>query len=303
MNIGETLRFFRSKLNYTQKEMLQNHSDPSSYSRIENGKQLVRLNELEQILDRMSVTAEEFLNFSPLDKDQQSFRELFYYCATHLENKTKKKQLLDYYFKMKKESKDSLRALSNYIGIKGYFHTYWEEIEPLDSNGISNIFDYLMNKNYYIQYDYIIMSNTIPLFNNKQVDLIFNRAFPIKDEEKRDITTKKFAYNVILNIISIKLYERDYQLAEKYIALAKKQDKSSKNYSYLMNLQYLNNLLQYLKIGDLSYLNKVYDFIHLLEDIGDSFHAELLKKEVKILTYDNKETKYSDYPVSLIKDK
>ncbi|MGC6767853.1 helix-turn-helix domain-containing protein [Enterococcus sp. LJL51] len=302
MNIGDTLRFFRSKLNYTQKEMLSNHSDPSSYSRIENGKQAIRINELEQILDRLSVTTEEFLSFSSQDDEQQIFRELFYYCALHLENKVKKKKLLDYYELLKRNNTRSLRELSNYMGIKNYFHQRWEEVDPISDQEITLVFNYLIAKSYYIQYDFVLMSNTMHLFNSKQVDLLFNRVYPIKDEEKRDTTTKKFAYNVILNVISMKLYERDYNAAEKFILLAKKLDRSSKNYSYRMNLQYLNNLLNYLKTGDLAYINKVYQFINLLEDIGDNFHASQINAEVKVLIYDINDIKSSDYKVGLIKD-
>ena len=91
MNIGDTLSFFRSKLNYTQKEMLTNHSDPSSYSRIENGKQSIKISELEQILDRLSLTMEEFVSFSPLNNDQQEFRELFFIAQHILKTQLKRK--------------------------------------------------------------------------------------------------------------------------------------------------------------------------------------------------------------------
>lgn len=91
MNIGETLRFFRKKLHLTQKEMLDNHLDPSSYSRIEHGKQTIRIDMLAEVLKKLSLSSEEFFARVPLDKEQKQFKELFYYCASHLDNQTKKK--------------------------------------------------------------------------------------------------------------------------------------------------------------------------------------------------------------------
>lgn len=73
-----------------------------------------------------------------------------------------------------------------------------------------------------------------------------NKASPIELEEFRDSTTKKFAYNVLLNLISIHLHNSDYERAYKYIELAKKQDKEATNYSFRMNLKYLENLTNYL---------------------------------------------------------
>lgn len=84
-----------------------------------------------------------------------------------------------------------------------------------------------------------------------------NKAYPIELEEFRDSTTKKFAYNVLLNLISIHLHNSDYERAYKYIELAKKQDKGATNYSFRMNLKYRENLTNYLTKGETKYMKQV----------------------------------------------
>lgn len=77
----------------------------------------------------------------------------------------------------------------------------------------------------------------------------------------------------------MRLYAKDYESAQKYIRLAKKQDRHSENYSFKLNLQYLSNLLDYIIEGEPIYMERVYDFIHLLENTGDTLQAEQVKKK------------------------
>ncbi|MFD1899914.1 hypothetical protein GQR36_07315 [Enterococcus termitis] len=107
----------------------------------------------------------------------------------------------------------------------------------------------------------------------------------------------------MINLISLKLYAQDYEGAEKYIKLAKKQDKQSENYSFKLNLQYLSNLLNYIIEGEPTYMERIYDFIHLLENTGDTLQAEQVKKEVKILTHEKDGEKLlNSYSVGLLKE-
>lgn len=302
MNIGDTLHFFRTQANFTQKEMLSNHSDPSIYSRIENNKRPPRIGEIKDILNKLSIESEEFFSFASLDIEQDEFRNLFYYCAKHLENSPKKKKVLSYYKELSAKKNKSLKELSNYIGIKNYFYDHWEEVTEVTIDELESIFNYLMNKKVYFQYDYILISNLIHHFTVKQADLIISKAIPIVYEEKRDSVTKNFAYNSLINLISIRLHDKDYERAAKYIRLAKKQDKLNNNYNYRMNIQYLSNLLSYLEKGEPIYMEHIYNFIHILEDIGDYTHADNIKKELKILTHNTiKASNTRRYPVALLK--
>ncbi|MEI5992720.1 helix-turn-helix domain-containing protein [Candidatus Enterococcus mansonii] len=303
MNIIDTLRFFRLKLKLTQKEMMPDYTDPSTYSKIESHRRSLKVSELEEILSHISINTEEFFNFATFDKEQQNFRKYFYYCANHLENKSTKQKLLSYYFSLVSKEKKTLRELSNYIAIKNFFHIHWHEVDEITPEEITTTLNELLNKSFYLQYDYVITSNLIRFLNAKEADLLIAKMFPIKFEEQRDFTTKKFALNILINLISLKLYAKDYDGAEKMIKLAKKQDKQNENYHFKLNLQYLNNLLNYLLEGEPIYMERVYDFIHLLENAGDIAHANNVKKEVKMLTHErDSEKMLKNYTVGLLKE-
>lgn len=302
MNTGETLKFIRTKKNLTQKEILPDHIDPSAYSRVEAQKRPIRINDLQEILDKLSITPEEFFSLSSLDEEQQQFRHLFHYCGNHLDNKSKKKKLLDYFFKLENTKTKDLRELSNYIATKNFFHQHWQEVSAIDTTEVNYIFNLLNQKQFYFQYDYILLSNLITYFSTQQSDILINKAYPIEFEESRDYLTKKFAYNTLLNLVSIRLHESDYEKAQKYIKIAQKQDKTASNYSFRMNLKYLENLTNYLIKGETRYMKQVYNFIENIEDIGDLSYAQSVKEEVKRLTYSNGKNDNNEYIIALIKD-
>ncbi|WP_321384849.1 helix-turn-helix transcriptional regulator [uncultured Enterococcus sp.] len=283
MNISETLLFFRRKLKLTQKEMWPGH-DTSAYSRIENGKQDIKMSDLTSILDQLSISPEEFFLYSSIDEEQEQFRTLFQYCANHLNNRTKKSELLRYYSKLVSISQKSLKELSNYVAIKVFFSQHWADIDSLTEKELSDIFQYLHKRTYYLQYDYALMSNSIFLMTEPQADLLINKAIPLKDEENRNTTTKQFAYNLITNLITSKLYDNDYEKVEKYLRLAKRQNGLNQDYKYKMNVEYLNNLYHYLSKGNYQYIRKVYDYIHFLNDLGEDKLSKIIEKEVEILT-------------------
>ncbi|MFK4565506.1 helix-turn-helix domain-containing protein [Enterococcus sp. UD-01] len=303
MNIVDTLRFFRQKLKLRQKDMMAEYADPSTYSKIENGTRSLKVNELEEILSHTSINPEEFFGFTSFDKEQQYFREYYYYCGAHLENKTTKNKLLTYYDSLKNKKTRTLRENSNYLAIKNFFYAHWSEVEPITEQEIADAYDSLLNKSFYLQYDYIITANLIRFFTQKQIDQLLSRMFPIKYENQRDFTTKKFACTILTNLISLCLYAQDYEGAAKYISLAKKQDKRNENYNFKLNLHYLTNLLNYLVDGELIYIERVYNFIQLLENTGDTLQAELVKKEVKLLTYKkNEQQALENYTIGLLKE-
>ncbi|WP_340689684.1 helix-turn-helix transcriptional regulator [Enterococcus ureilyticus] len=302
LNIGDTLRFFRTKLKLSQKEMTPEFIDASAYSRIESNSRSIKIDELQSIFKKTGINSNEFFRFFDLDDEQTNFKELYFYCGSHLENNSKKKKLLDYYEKLKNTEHKNAAQLSNYVAIKNYFASRWEEVEEISQAEADDIFNDLMNRSFYLQHDYILISNIVRLFSAKQIDLIVPRIIPIPFEKDRNIDTKRYAYNTLINIISLKLYAMDHDGAAKYIKLAKKQNKLETDYNFKLNLQYLNNLLQYLTTGEMVYIERVHDFIHILEDIGEDMHAEQVKKEVKILTLDKDSVKMmSSYDVGLFK--
>ncbi|GGC74525.1 helix-turn-helix domain-containing protein [Enterococcus wangshanyuanii] len=185
MNLGDTLKFFRTKKHITQKELLPTHIDPSSYSRIEGNRRPIRLNDLQSIIRNLEIHPDEFFSYVSIDEEQDLFRSIYYYCSTHLTNQKYKKKLLEYYYSLENNTHKDLRELSNYISIKSLFHPHWAEVDGMSSEEVNYVYNLLLNKSYYFQYDYILINNLVPFFNSKQTDILFMKAFPIKDEASR----------------------------------------------------------------------------------------------------------------------
>lgn len=305
MDIGKTFKFIREKKGLTQKEMTPIHIDTSTYSRVEGNKRIIKLDTLTEILDYLSIDNEEFFHMvsTSTTHDQKKFRNLYYLAGSHLGNKVIKKQLLDYLSRLETIREKSLREQSNYIAIKCFFHQYWQEVSKPTTAEVMAIYDSLIQKDYYFQYDYILISNLISYFSEAQRENIIRKSIPIQDEEMRDHTTKKFAYNTILNMITVSIHNKEYEQAKKYISLGKRQDCLASNYSYRQNLQYLSDLLNFLLTSEPHYFTQILHFIEVLKNMGDSTTAEHVENELKSLTQQHLEiVKGNDLSVGLIKE-
>lgn len=301
MNIGDSLKFFRTKKNITQKEMIPQNIDPSTYSRIEGNRRPLRISDLQSIIEKLEISVDEFFSFATLDEEQKWFREHYYYCSIHPFNKEAKKGLVKYYSSIDIKPIKTLRELSNYIAIKCLFYNKWEEIEEISDNEISYIYNLLVSKHYFFQYDYILINNIIAFFTTKQTSVLMLKAFPIIDEEKRDSTTLAFAYNAWLNLISIKLYNEEYTLAEDYIKKSYKFDKSKTNYNFRLNIRYLTHLTRYLQTADPDDMREISLFIKLLKDIGDEEFANRVDEEVRTLTINKSNRDKARYAATAIR--
>lgn len=279
MEIYEILRFYRKKLGFTQKEILPD-VDPSVYSRIESGKQELKINDLKTILNSMSISPKEVFSITALDEEQQKFKILFHFCVKNLGDQDKKQLLIGYYHKISSKNKN-LRELSNYIAIKSYFVRFWDEINEITSEELDYIYSLIMNKNYHQHYDFVLIRNIIRFLDKNKADLIIARFFPTNQKQLEEPLVKDSMYYILINAISTRICEKDYDEARRYIHLAKMQDKERKNLNYRINLKYLENLLDYITIGDYQYMESIQEYIHILKDIGDSFTAEQIKTEVK----------------------
>lgn len=281
MKVGSAIRFFRKNLGYKQKELVNEFLETSSISRIEQNNQEVRISSLSLILDVLSLTFEEFLAKCALNNKQEEWRILINKCVQGKDSQAKK-QLITYYNEIKYKNK-SLRELSNYIFISMYFSRLWSEIKSLTSQELDEVYRYLKTKKYYQFYDYMIINNTIMNFEDEKQKIIIPKTIPISDEKNRDESTKKLAYNIIINLITSKLYEQEYDGAKFYLKLA--ENCNNQNYSFKMNIEYLKNLYGYLMTGNTKFLKNVFVYIESLEVIGENKTVEALTQEVKHLIY------------------
>lgn len=300
MEIYEALRFFRKKLNFTQKEILPD-VDPSVYSRIESGKQELKINDLKRILDSLSLLPEEVFSMAPLSKDQQKFHFLFTNCAENLHGENRKDDLINYYHELSDKNKD-LRELSNYFAIKSYFAQVWSEVDEIGVEELDNIFTMLSNKEYYQHYDYIIIRNAMRILEKEKADILIKKIFSTKKNKLETEPMDDAFYYILLNATTTRIYEKDYTSAKKYIHLAKMQDKERKNINYRIHLKYLENLLDYITIGDYQYIQRIQEYIHLLKDIGDLVLANQISTDVKlVLDGIDEHIDKKDYPVIFVK--
>ena len=303
MYVGETISFFRKKLDFKQKDLVNSHMETSSISRIEQGIQSVKVDALIGILDKMSLTVEEFFSRCQVDQAQDEWKTLVYNCIDEPDNMDAKNALISYY-KMLKNKKKTLKEQANYFSIKMYFSRIWPEIAPISDLELEELYDYLKVKKYYQQYDYMIINNTILLMKDKQQEFIFSRIIPIQDEDLRNDEVKRVARQIIINLITSKIYRKDFVGAKKYLQKTETLDRSNKDYYFALNVEYLKNLLGYLITGEAFYMKNIHTYINLLEFIGDKQTLDAVKEEVKILTYTNKnilKMEDNDFPVGVLK--
>lgn len=306
MNVGDALKFIRKKKGYKQREMTTEYIDRSAYSRIENGTRSIRINDLQEILNKLSIQAGEFFSFANLNEDynQQEFRNTYYYCRKNTEDEQKKKKLLGYYGEALLKEDKNLRDISNYISIKNGFCTIWDEVNPITEEELQMIYELLIEKEYYFLYDYIIICNLIFQFSEEQADALITKAIPVKDAELRDYETKHIAHNAVLNLVTGRIYEGKYDEARKYIALAEEQIKSFNDYSSKMHLYYTANLLDYIVSGNPEYYYRIINYINVVKDLGEDLYASELTNEVQTLTHGNpkEEMRNHNFSASLTYD-
>lgn len=273
MKTNDLLRLYRLNNKQKQKELTKEKS-VSKFSRIENALRPINIDEFKIVKDRLSITSEEFVRMSDLDIEQEEFIKLYRYCITHPSNKEKKQNLLSKHYFNKKADELSLRELSNYIAIKRLFSNIYDEVDDVSDEELAFLCNYILNRSLLTHYDYNILMNISSLLSKDKADLISRKAFPIKYEEERPYKTIVFAYSIIRNFITYRIYEYDYDSALKFIAIAKKQKFNSSNYEHRMHIRYLENLVHYLKTGKKEYSDRISVYIRLLEDIGDTENAK-----------------------------
>lgn len=305
MYIGDLLRFFRKNNNQLQKQIASEKQSTSDYSRTEKNCHNKLFTLVDDNLNKLSITWEEFILMSDLGKVERELTELFNYCLSHPNNKSKKQKLLNIFYNLEKNPSVCLQDASFYVVIKRFFASEWDEIRQLSDAEIESYYNYLVKRNFYTHYDYSLILNLVSFFDKKQTNILLKRSFPLKNENRRPHKTRVFAYNILRNIITTRLNENDYESARLSIAYAQRQDIGLKNYSYRMHIQYLHNLVDFLETTEPKYYKKIYRYVDVLKDIGDFKEAEEIEEEVKELI-NNKGKKITrfrkDHPINLFKE-
>lgn len=105
---------------------------------------------------------------------------------------------------------------------------------------------------------------------------------------------------IFQNLITFRIYERDFDNAIKYLELTRIQKIQKTNY-YWLNINYLGELITFVKEGSFNSFDKIRHYINIIEDLGHTEQATMLKDEVTRLTNGTRFTsnKYVKRPTSL----
>lgn len=286
MKVEEALYFFRKNKNLKQKEILT-YTDTSVYSRIENGKKLLKFSELRDILERFSVPLVEFSEYLDDDLEQKYFRSLLQKYKVNDRDPQMKKELLAYYHTLNFSEAMTIERMSNYVVIKTLLSSRWTEISPLKQSELDIIFHLLHAKEYFFQYDYALLSHTIFLFEQSKIDSLIKKALPVKNMNLRNTATKEFIKNMVNNLITMLLRKKEYELSSYYLTLAASQLDEIHDLSYKVVLNYLKNLTQYLSTGKKQYKSAIFESIDYLTKVGEHNLAVSIQTEVESILLNN----------------
>lgn len=287
MNVQETLLYIRKNKKLAQRELLK-YMDSSVYSKIESGKKNLKFSELLEILDNLSIPLAEFSQYLDNDTTGKMMRTLLEKYKKDPQSLTVKNEICTYFHTLNFDHDLSLDELSNYVGIKILFSARWQEIPSISQEELTKIFHILNEKKYYFHYDYAILSNTIYLFNDDQIESLMKKAFPVKDMKHRNVATKEFITNLISNLVTTFLTKKEYTKCIFYINSAKKE-KENYDLSYKIMINFLENLVQYVQTRDERSKVNLETAINFLYTIGDDNLARVLQLELEnIISYDKK---------------
>lgn len=279
MNVQETLFFIRKKKNINQRELLT-YMDSSVYSKIESGKKNLKFSELIEILNKLSISLDEFSKYFTSDTTGKKMRSLLEEYRVAPESPLIKTKICAYFHSLIFSREMLLEEMSNYIVIKTFFSNQWAEIPSISKNELAAIFMLLQEKQYYFHYDYVILSNTIYLFSEKQIDLLMKKAFPVQDMVYRNAATKEFIINLLFNLIITFLRKKEYEKCEYYIILAK-EEKGEYDLAYKIMLNFLENLVCYIQIKDPKAKKQLETTLNFLSSVGEFELAQALRLELE----------------------
>lgn len=282
MEIEEALYFFRKNKGLKQKEILT-YTDNSVYSKIETGKKSLKFSELRAILTKLAIPLSEFSEYLDDEFDQIDFRKLLKLCGSHPNDSEIKREMLKYYSTLSFSEILDSKQLSNYIAIKTLLSHQWEEIESIKQSELIIIFNLLNRKDYFFQYDYALLANTIFLFDPKRRDTLAKKALPIKNMHLRNTATKEFIKNMLNNLITSCLRKKEYETSQCFLSLANTQRDSIQDLSYAIVLNYLTNITNYLQTKETIYKESIEKTINYLNSIGETQFALSIEQEVTAL--------------------
>lgn len=287
MNIQETLLYIRKKKDLPQRKLLK-YVDSSVYSKIESGRKNLSFSELIEILTNLSIPLDEFSKYFDNRSIGKTMRTLLEDYKNTPNNLVIKEQIISYFNQLYFSRDMSLEELSDYIVIKTLFSNQWKEVPIVSTTELAEIFLLLKEKNYYFHYDYAILSNTIYLFNDDQIEILIKKVFPVKDMQYRNAATKEFITNLICNLITTFIRKQEYEKCKDYIELAKKE-RNNYDLPFKIMLTFLENMIAYVQNKDSKSKEELEGAINFLNSVEEHELANALQSELENVLATNKE--------------
>lgn len=268
MSLNEALKFFRVQRNLTQSELAD--TDRSTYSRIENNKAKVLVNQLKPFSDKLSITVSELLLFSGLDNDFYDFQRIIKEASIHPQKPSLKRKILAIYKELQPNKCKNNKQLAMYYCVIASFSRIYNEIEPPSKNEVQYSFRHLIKLTFHTQYDYLLALNMISYYTSDQVKSITKTMFPIKEPHKRTVETLKYANILMVNAITMQVYNLNYDYVIKFCTNLEKEALLYENHYYRFLMKYYKYLSLHLENFDNESLRLANKYLDIIQDMYDA---------------------------------
>lgn len=284
MSYIKSLKKLRTAKRIKQKDMIPESTTHSAYTKIENGTNGLRLEQLEKMFEILEVSPEEFFHMSYYDSGVDKVLRLLKKSARNPKDSKLENELLKQYYpsnisiqQMKKEQ------LVYYVVFKNEFSTRRDDISKLSPEEVNYVCSLITNTSYYTQYDYTIALNSLKHMNETQIDQIISLMFPLEDIEERIPFVINSAFCILTNAITYFIYNMNYKKAWYYIELADTMVQKTTGYYSKINLEYNKCVVKRFLEKDIKYIEQARYIIKVTRAIGDELTAKALEQELNNL--------------------
>lgn len=285
------LKELRKELNLTQADMYKDICSRNSYSRYENNKQPIPFDLLIQFLNRIGIPLQQYIQF--LEKyDHTNIYEKIEKQLFDLLKKTKEEQELFFKTEFKLVQKNRFKnvyALLVFIQVKSMFASYLKvKIPPLTKLDLAEIEEFYENRSYILPVDFAILANIIASFSCKELQRLENLITKnITPPSSSTYSLKKLG-TAYVNFVIRAIREDDNVYAEHYLSKLKRIAYKENNYSLKLFYLYYENLANFMKTNNLSYINEANGIIQIFQRLEDYDNCASLLEEMDFLLQSKK---------------
>jgi len=281
---GDYIRLIRERSNIKQYTLLPDRHRSQS-AKVEKNKVVFTIDLLRELSRNMGVTLEEFMHISEFDTQDEYLLHKYRHCIKYSDREQDKKEFLIIFNNLysKKMTDLTINQSKLLFTIRATLSLYWEEIPKLSHLDVKNMYDSLIKKDFFSQYDYMVLCNGATLFSLEQLENLVKKGFPVYLNQKRNSTTKSYSLMFMLNVISINIYKGEYKKALYYTELLERHREKTRDYYTQINILYLKNICLGFLNNDNRFFLKAYNTIDIMKEVGDTKAANQLENELNAL--------------------